>query len=927
MAKKKAIKLAAASAVAASAFVAAAPAQTDAASNVAVEVSKAVTQMKKAYHTYSDVTATGEFADITAVYKEYNKAKDMYAAAKELVNKAGGANKEAHLATLDATYNDHIKKRVIPYIDAYNYAQDLKEATAELNGAVKAGELDGAEDAYHAVSKELRTRTAIFYRVYGKSTRDLFLNDFKAKADSSVVEVREEVTIKMAYDLAETALEEGNLEEAQKQFDKVAEYLENLDTDSEFGKALSAKVEAAQEKFEELSVPAVESVSAINAKQVEVKFNKAVDKTTVIGTDDTAKDGVFSFTSLNGETVAVAGDDAAATLSEDGKTLTLTAVTTFSGKYAVQVKGVKTIDAKEIGTFEQIVEFKDQVAPQLVAASASAKTATNKVTLRFNEPVQASGAIVSVNGVSASVAPGANLNELVVTASSDLQAGSTANISIINVKDFANNFITPNPLQTTVTVAADTVAPNVVSAEVTGEKKVTVKFDKAVNVDSFANNVRLLSVNGEAVTTFSAEAGANDKEVVLTTVADLAYGPNGTFTGNLLIGTGVLDKAGNNLAATFSKSVTFTKDTVAPVVTGVSYADGKVTVNFSENVVESTVSATIINEATGEVVSSLNGDDSVTDGTKLVFTKSLAEGNYTIRLAANSVADTSLAGNKNAFDVRSFTVVATPVTPTTDTTKPVIANDSIATSVSGTEQLVTYTVTDEKGVDLTSVRNVSNYTFDGKALPTGTYITTALNGDAEGKDVDVTIHIPSKSISETKTANFLVNNVKDKAGNLIVAPAVKEITLTDGVSPLLSSAVVSAGDNSTLVLGFSEAVAGVAADDFVITLNGKDVSASVSLEEVSSGTDKGKYYVTVATLVDTNSTLEDLSDDKLYVEVDEVDGLTEGDLVLKTGTVTAGNVDFKASYVTGLKVAVADDATIADGENNPVVAGTTITLK
>ncbi|WP_197198989.1 hypothetical protein [Cytobacillus firmus] len=54
MAKKKAIKLAAASAVAASAFVAAAPAQTDAASNVAVEVSKAVTQMKKAYHTYSD---------------------------------------------------------------------------------------------------------------------------------------------------------------------------------------------------------------------------------------------------------------------------------------------------------------------------------------------------------------------------------------------------------------------------------------------------------------------------------------------------------------------------------------------------------------------------------------------------------------------------------------------------------------------------------------------------------------------------------------------------------------------------------------------------------------------------------------------------------------------------------------------------------
>lgn len=249
MAKKKAIKLAAASAVAASAFVAAAPAQTDAASNVAVEVSKAVTQMKKAYHTYSDVTAQGKFAPIADVYKEYNAAKKAYANAKALVNKAGGADKDKHLAALEDTYAEYIAKRVITYIDAYNYATTLQDKQIALEEALKNKDWDAAEKQYHAISYELKTRTVILDRVYGKSTRELLRGSFKADAQAARDSIQNEVSVKIYFDKAEGLLNDGKLEEAKAAMDHVADYVAKLDKDTDFGAALLAKVAAAKENM------------------------------------------------------------------------------------------------------------------------------------------------------------------------------------------------------------------------------------------------------------------------------------------------------------------------------------------------------------------------------------------------------------------------------------------------------------------------------------------------------------------------------------------------------------------------------------------------------------------------------------------------------------------------------------------------------
>lgn len=334
MSKKKAIKLAAASAVAASAFVAAAPAQTDAASNVAVEVSKAVTQMKKAYHTYSDVTANGEFAPIADVYKEYNAAKKAYANAKALVNKAGGADKDKHLAALEDTYADFIAKRVITYIDAYNYATTLQDKQFALEDALKEKDWDAAEEQYHAISYELNTRTVILDRVYGKTTRELLRGSFKADAQAARDSIINEVSVKMYYDQIDALLEEGNLEEAEAKMKKIAEFVEKLDADTDFGAALLERVEDAKEKYNELAVPKVESVSAISATQAVVTF-----------TGEIGEVASTNFSIDNGLSVIKAEVNA-----DNKKEVKLTFNTNLTDRtdYKVTVNGVKSVSGAEM---------------------------------------------------------------------------------------------------------------------------------------------------------------------------------------------------------------------------------------------------------------------------------------------------------------------------------------------------------------------------------------------------------------------------------------------------------------------------------------------------------------------------------------------------------------------------------------------------
>jgi trimeric autotransporter adhesin len=934
--KKKAIKVATASAIAASAFVASAPAQADAASNVAVEVSKAVTQMKKAYHTYSDVTATGEFQDLAVVYKEYNAAKAAYKNAKALVAKAGGTMKEAYNAQLDVTYNDYIAKRVVTYIDAYNYAVKLDEKREALEAAVAAKEWDAAEELYHEISYELKTRTVILDRVYGKSTRELLRGEFKADAEAARDSIAVEVTVKMALEVAADELAEKDLTAAKAALDKAAEWTGKLDKDTDFGKVLLAKNAELAAQYEALLTPAVESVSAINAKQVVVTFNKAVDKSTVLDANNVVQN--MTFTMVNGTTAnpgALTGK-----LSEDGKTLTITAASIFDGEYAFKLTdSVKSKAGEKLVEYTSIVKVDDTVAPKLVSASASAKTSTNSIALVFDEPVTANGAIVYVNGVAAIVSNDAtNPNRLNVTASQQLAAGSTATVRLTNVKDYNNNFTTPNPFETTVSVVADTVAPTITAVNVIGENKVELTYDKNMSVSSFTGKARLVHANG-TVTALTASAGTAPNKVVLT--GALTY--TSSYNAILFVDADVKDTAGNTAPA-YTANVTFNKDVTAPALASTEFKSGKIVATFTEDIAAGTnTTVTAINQATGVATPiTLNfttGGNAVIEDNKLTITQALTDGTYDLRLPAGTVVDTAGTPNANAIATQTFVVKNSVAADTTRPTVTNITNVPVTTGTApGVEQTATFTVADaDSGVNLATVRDINNYTWDGKALPTGSYVTTAITGTADrATSVAVTVHVPSAGFSASKSAAFTVNGLKDNAGNFIAAVGTGTVGFADGVKPEFNSATIAATGTS-LVLGFSEAVTNVGNTDFVITLNGTALKATNFTTLTASNTEVNKYVTTVNAAWENDVTIDGATKDVLYIDTDATTaGYNAGDLVLQVSdaaTVDADvatvAVDLSSSLVTGLKVKLVEVASseVKDVQGNTAVFNKEITVK
>lgn len=682
--------------------------------------------------------------------------------------------------------------------------------------------------------------------------------------------------------------------------------------------------------------PAVTSVSSINAKQVEVKFATPVDKSTVLNSSDVVQN--ITFTNVAG-TITSPGT-LSGELSEDGKTLTVTASNIFDGEYAFKsTDSIKTVSGEKVPAFSAIVKADDTAAPSLLSASASAKTSTNSIALVFDEPVDARGAIVYVNGAAATITNNAeNPNRLDVTTSSQLAAGSTATVSLTNVKDFNGNFISPNPLTTSVSIVADTVAPTVTAVSVVGENKVEVTYSKPMNVSSFAGKARLVTSTG-VVTNLTAAAGDATNKVVFT-ASGLTY--TDTYNGLLFIDADVKDTAGNSAAA-YSSSVTLNKDVTAPALASATFEDGKISAKFTEDIARgSNATVTAINEATGVATTiTLNytpntGNAVIKDDT-LTITQALADGTYQLRLPASTVVDTAGTPNGNAITTTNFVVKNSAAT---DTTKPVVSSITGPTGSTGvapgTEQVVTYNATDASGIDLATVRNVNNYTFDGKALPAGTYVTTELTTGTADKAtaVKVSVNIPSAAITATKAAPFTVSNVKDNTGNSIEAVATQTVTLRDGVKPEFTSATIAANGTS-LVLGFSEATQNVGAGDFQVTLNGTLVS-SANLTTVSpSNTEVNKYVTGITANWANNETVDGETKDVLYIENNATPGYSAGDLVIlvaDAATVaadTAVTLDLSSNLVNSLKVKLVSEtnSVVTDSQGNQATFNKEITVK
>ncbi|WP_294750043.1 Ig-like domain-containing protein [uncultured Exiguobacterium sp.] len=610
-----------------------------------------------------------------------------------------------------------------------------------------------------------------------------------------------------------------------------------------------------------IEAPMVKEVKAINAKQLQVTFSKAIDASTVLDEENALKN--IKVTKVgNEDSTGLKGQ-----LSEDKKSLVITASSdeVFNGSYVVNVSdSVKTVTGLKVAAFSELVKAEDKVAPTFVSASAVAKTTTKKVAVKFDEPVVADGVIAYVNGAVAIVGVGSSSNELEITASQDLKAGEALTIRLTNVKDFAGNYTTPNPLELTTTVVADVAAPKIVTAEVYGEDSVKVTFDKALDsaqASTLGAKVRLLAANGTPAGSF-ANAATIDGKTAIFKLSAPSFDKDGKLAGTFYLDKGIKDSLGNETVELFTKQLSFQKDLIAPLVASVVYKDNNIVATYTEEVsITANTVVTAINKSTGKVetitLTAQNAALSADKKTVTISNSGLADGTYELRLPAGTVKDLSSAKNESAYFTTTL-VVKNSVATENDTTKPVVtfANEDegvLPVTNEGSEYKFSFQLVDNAGINFDSVLNISNYTYAGKALPANAYVTTDATSVTD-KDVVVTIHVPKKSVPVTVDKGlFSVVNIKDAAGNSLAAVANTKVTLVDGVAPELKAATISSGDKTTLVVELTEEVKGLdAAADLALTVNGEVVVVS-GVTEITAGTDKGKYYVTGTGVNDFNA--------------------------------------------------------------------------
>jgi trimeric autotransporter adhesin len=146
-------------------------------------------------------------------------------------------------------------------------------------------------------------------------------------------------------------------------------------------------------------------VSAINAKTVQIQFNKPVDASSVIddqGTTDTSDDtlntGSIVFTAIDGQVNSLTQGSIKATLSDYRKTLTLIAANSdyFNKRYTVAVNGALDTNGDALPEFTSSFDATDSTRPTIRFTSFSDNGLTFNV--KFSEPVASVGTVKLYDG-------------------------------------------------------------------------------------------------------------------------------------------------------------------------------------------------------------------------------------------------------------------------------------------------------------------------------------------------------------------------------------------------------------------------------------------------------------------------------------------------------------------------------------------------
>lgn len=662
----------------------------------------------------------------------------------------------------------------------------------------------------------------------------------------------------------------------------------------------------------------VDTVTALSATQLEVKFTSALDSTDAVVLTKYAVNGV---------------NPSAVSLSSDAMTVTLTfaaATTLEATNAAVVVNPIQSADddLKFTVRYVGLLTYEDTVAPTITKmVSTTNLTVATSLTVTISEPIKSYGTVKIDGVVKAPAGFVAGATTLTFTGLS-LSTASTHTVQIIGLSDQGDNVLV-NDTQT-FSVTVDKTAPTV-SLVAIGDHTIRATFDKSMDVATVTAGLVNGTVKSEtlsAVTSVAATVVANtDNKQFDIVISDALYATSTTRTLYVVIPSTLKDSLGNAIAGSTAQ-VSLAKDTTAPTITKVAAkldATGKVT-GFTVTVSEGLKAGAITPSNTNIVIVDANGVLIPTTGAGSLL-GGLAAANPVPTAGATSffipvttpAAKTGvlyfsfatglfqdMAQTANNSVAANFTVDFGAATSTTTFTLPA-GNVTIA----GNVITVTYANAVKGGAVTGSATDLNNYTLNGSVLPTGTTITL------DSAQKVATITLPAGSVTSTDTgAVFTITNVVQLTGETIVA-FTKALSVTDNTKPVMNYAVLNS--DNTVVVGFSETltVAPVLAD-LTVKINGSAITLTGATLTAGNGLNAGKYVLALDGKVLNDGTVT-------YVDMDNSGTNNAGDLAIATEASKSATI-LGSVAVTAVTVTTTG-TTGADAAGNVITADTVITVK
>lgn len=897
---KKAFKIASAAAVAASAFVAVNPAQAATASEAEVLVKKAESlggTLKWA------ISVEGSWdGHSNPDMKLFNDTKAAHAKAVAAVSTLKGAQKTA----LEARLNDKVKlyvDRAVTVIDAVSAGKKIEGKKMALETQLDASKIDAATvKAYDDLSSEIRKQESLLSRVYGQTSRASIRDYYQESAEVVKEEAKYPVSVFVELGRLDAAITAKNEAEATTRYNNISAWLPKVDN-ATMKAELQAKFDAKKSAYEAIKTPKVESVSAINAKQMVIKFNQEMDASTLVDSSNGYVLKNITFAGTTSSADVVTSGTATGSLSADKKSLTVTLAgsETFEGTYAVTVDAdAKTKAGKSLKDYSGTFEISDKVAPTVVGVTATTNTnVATTATVSFSEPITA--AVVKIDGVVYTPASGLGTEDLNFTGLA-LDASKTHTVEVINASDAKSNI---KALQTTsFSVNKDTVAP-AASFEAVGDHQILVTFTKDMTVSSVTTSaIKVVEEDLTALTAtteYTVSQVGTSKKQFLVNVSKGLYGSKNERTLTVQINNTAKDLLGNQTGVT-TQNVKLSKDVTAPTIQNAEVINdtagnaSKVRFTFSEELaaVPANLNAvSAMNAVTGQTEVVANLLDAATlsllpDGkTVEVGVKPTALGKKVNLVIASGFATdvAQTANNSSAFSkvvefkaaAGAFSISQASLTTTTPNTIVVAFGQQVVGDF-GTN----------------AANNPANYTIAGQSLPVGTSIVINANRD------EATIVLPAEFVAKTDaSAVFTVNNVKSLGGTTIT-PFVGFANTKDNVTPKLDKVVWNT--NGSLTLDFSEAIAtGLTGTEagVEVKLNGGTYTLAASDYTFAAGTGSDAGNIVATFVVGTDATHGS------YIELGNDTVYNAGTDVLVADIV---NVSVKTLATSGIQDAAGNDA-------------------